>query len=189
MDITKDTKEIVVKVTTQKDSPPGQHQGIFAQVYIPESGEQMLHQIGGTVLRIDAPPPPAANQPAVGRRRNAATGCSTSQDGEEALAAGEAATGTGGEGESSRGGEAVMSACITILRADTWERCRWPSTQSKIASMRHYSTFWNEQADSVCRGRGQCCRCLHEFRSIRIAVRATKDVDLMIRRNGSAHES
>lgn len=61
-DITKDTKEIVVKVTTQKDSPPGNHQGIFAQVYIPESGEQMLHQIGGTVLRIDAPPPakPAA---------------------------------------------------------------------------------------------------------------------------------
>jgi hypothetical protein len=65
MDITKDTKEITVKVTTQKDSPPGQHQGIFAQVYIPESGEQMLHQIGGTVLRIDPPPPPAANKPAV----------------------------------------------------------------------------------------------------------------------------
>ena len=31
--------------------------GIFAQVYIPEQGEQMLHQIGGTVLRIDAPQP------------------------------------------------------------------------------------------------------------------------------------
>lgn len=62
-DVTKDTKEIVVKLTTQKDSPPGQHQGIFAQVYIPEQGEQMLHQIGGTVLRIDAPQPPKANQP------------------------------------------------------------------------------------------------------------------------------
>lgn len=65
MDITKETKEITVKLTTQKDSPPGQHQGIFAQVYIPEQGEQMLHQIGGTVLRIDAPQPakPAAAAP------------------------------------------------------------------------------------------------------------------------------
>ena len=63
-EITKDTQEITVKLTTQKDSPPGQHQGIFAQVYIPENGEQMLHQIGGTVLRIDPPPPPAANKPA-----------------------------------------------------------------------------------------------------------------------------
>lgn len=63
LDITKDTKEVVVKLTTQKDSPPGQHQGIFAQVYIPEQGEQMLHQVGGTVLRIDAPAPPKANQP------------------------------------------------------------------------------------------------------------------------------
>lgn len=64
VDINKDTKEVVVKLTTQKDSPPGQHQGIFAQVYIPEKGEQMLHQVGGTVLRIDAPPPPKPNQPA-----------------------------------------------------------------------------------------------------------------------------
>ena len=63
IDITKDTKEVVVKLTTQKDSPPGNHQGIFAQVYIPEKGEQMLHQVGGTVLRIDAPPP-KPNQPA-----------------------------------------------------------------------------------------------------------------------------
>jgi len=63
LDITKDTKEVIVKLTTQKDSPPGQHQGIFAQVYIPEQGEQMLHQVGGTVLRIDAPQPPKANQP------------------------------------------------------------------------------------------------------------------------------
>jgi hypothetical protein len=63
LDITKDTKEVVVKLTTQKDSPPGNHQGIFAQVYIPEKGEQILHQVGGTALRIDPPPPPKANQP------------------------------------------------------------------------------------------------------------------------------
>lgn len=64
VDITKDTQEVVVKLTTQKDSPPGNHQGIFAQVFIPEQGEQMLHRVGGTVLRIDAPPPPKPNQPA-----------------------------------------------------------------------------------------------------------------------------
>jgi hypothetical protein len=65
MDITKDSKELLVKLTTQKDSPPGQHQGLFAQVIVPEQGETVLHNVGGTVLRIDPPPPPKANQPAV----------------------------------------------------------------------------------------------------------------------------
>jgi hypothetical protein len=60
-DITKDSKEIVVKLTTQKDSPAGQHQGVFAQVIVPEQGENVLHNVGGTVLRIDPPPPPKAN--------------------------------------------------------------------------------------------------------------------------------
>jgi hypothetical protein len=60
-DITKDSKEIVVKITTQKDSPAGQHQGVFAQVIVPEQGENVLHNVGGTVLRIDAPPPPKPN--------------------------------------------------------------------------------------------------------------------------------
>jgi len=59
-EITKDTKELVVKLTTQKDSPPGQHQGVFAQVIVSEQGENVLHNVGGTVLRIDPPPPPKA---------------------------------------------------------------------------------------------------------------------------------
>jgi hypothetical protein len=64
VDLTKDTKELVFKVKTDKGSPPGQHQNIFAQVVLTQNDEPVVLNTGGTVLRIDPPPPPKPNQPA-----------------------------------------------------------------------------------------------------------------------------
>ena len=67
VEITKDTKEIVFKVTVDKASPPGQHRNIFCQVVVTQNGEPILHNVGGTELRIDVPLPPkvvAAPKPA-----------------------------------------------------------------------------------------------------------------------------
>jgi hypothetical protein len=61
--ITKDTKETAFKLTIDKTSPPGQHNNIFCQVFVPLNGETILHNVGGTQLRIDVPLPPKANEP------------------------------------------------------------------------------------------------------------------------------
>jgi hypothetical protein len=58
LDITKDTKELAFKVTVDKTSPPGQHRNIFCQVVITRDGEPIVHNVGGTELRIDVPLPP-----------------------------------------------------------------------------------------------------------------------------------
>src|SRR5205823_8659230 len=60
--ITKDTKEIVFKLALDKTSPPGQHNNIFCQVYLTHNGEMVLHNVGGTQLRIDVPIPPKPNE-------------------------------------------------------------------------------------------------------------------------------
>ncbi len=60
---TKDTKELVFKVTTEKDSPAGKH-GIFGVVTITANGEPVTHNVGGAELRIDVPLPPKPNTPA-----------------------------------------------------------------------------------------------------------------------------
>jgi hypothetical protein len=60
--ITKDTKELSFKLTIDKTSPPGQHNNLFCQVYIPQNGEAVLHNVGGTQLRIDVPIPPKPNE-------------------------------------------------------------------------------------------------------------------------------
>ncbi len=71
MDITKDTKEFAFKVTTAKESPAGTHKNIFCQLVITQNGEPVVHNVGGTELRIDVPLPPkpaavaAAPAPAV----------------------------------------------------------------------------------------------------------------------------
>ena len=62
--ITKDTKDTVFKLTIDKTSPPGQHNNIFCQVFVPLNGETILHNVGGTQLRIDVPLPPRPNEPA-----------------------------------------------------------------------------------------------------------------------------
>jgi hypothetical protein len=63
LDITKDTKELAFKLTLDKTSPPGQHNNLFCQVMIVQNGEPVLHNVGGTQLRIDVPLPPKANEP------------------------------------------------------------------------------------------------------------------------------
>ena len=60
--ITKDTKELAFKLTIDKTSPPGQHNNLFCQVYIPHNGEMVLHNVGGTQLRIDVPIAPKPNE-------------------------------------------------------------------------------------------------------------------------------
>jgi hypothetical protein len=64
--ITKDTKELVFKVKTDKVSPAGTHKTIFCRVTITENGEPIVDQrVGGTHLRIDKPlPPKVAAKPA-----------------------------------------------------------------------------------------------------------------------------
>jgi hypothetical protein len=64
LDITKDTKELAFKLTFDKSSPAGQHNNVFCQVMIVQNGEPVLHNLGGTQLRIDVPLPPKANEPA-----------------------------------------------------------------------------------------------------------------------------
>jgi hypothetical protein len=61
--ITKDSKEVAFKVTLDKTSPAGQHNNVFCQVFVTHNGETVLHNVGGTQLRIDVPLPPTANAP------------------------------------------------------------------------------------------------------------------------------
>jgi hypothetical protein len=63
LEITKDTTELVFKVATDKSSPAGQHKNLFCQVVITQNGEPVLHNVGGTELRIDVPLPPKPNTP------------------------------------------------------------------------------------------------------------------------------
>jgi hypothetical protein len=58
LEITKDTKECAFKVTTVKESPAGTHKNIFCQLVIMQNGEPIVHNVGGTELRIDVPIPP-----------------------------------------------------------------------------------------------------------------------------------
>jgi hypothetical protein len=60
--ITKDSKEVAFKLTIDPTSPPGQHNNVFCQVYVTHNGETVLHNVGGTQLRIDVPIPPKPNE-------------------------------------------------------------------------------------------------------------------------------
>ncbi|HEV3303691.1 MAG TPA: PPC domain-containing protein [Planctomycetaceae bacterium] len=65
MELKKDMKELVFKVSTDKGSPAGTHKNIFCQATIMEHGEPIVHYVGGTELRIDQPlPAPAKPAPA-----------------------------------------------------------------------------------------------------------------------------
>ena len=56
--ITKDTKEIVFRIKTDKVSPAGNHQNLFCQVVVIQDGEPIVHNLGSGQLRIDVPLPP-----------------------------------------------------------------------------------------------------------------------------------
>jgi Bacterial pre-peptidase C-terminal domain len=58
LQISADTKELVFKVKTESDSPPGTHKNIFCQVTVTENEEPIVHaRVGTTELRIDKPLP------------------------------------------------------------------------------------------------------------------------------------
>ena len=48
---------------TEGESPVGTHKNIFCQVVITQNGEPIVHNVGGTELRIDPPPPPTTEPP------------------------------------------------------------------------------------------------------------------------------
>ncbi|MCA9050179.1 MAG: PPC domain-containing protein [Planctomycetaceae bacterium] len=63
LQISGDTKELVFKVKTEGDSPPGTHKNIFCQVIVTENEEPITHaRVGNTELRVDKPlPKPVAS--------------------------------------------------------------------------------------------------------------------------------
>ena len=56
--LTKDTKELIFRIKTDKVSPAGNHQNLFCQVVVTQEGEPILHNLGSGQLRIDVPLPP-----------------------------------------------------------------------------------------------------------------------------------
>jgi hypothetical protein len=64
VDITKETKEFTFKLGIDPTSPAGQHKNIFCQLVLTLNGEPVVHNLGGTELRIDVPLPPKPNEPA-----------------------------------------------------------------------------------------------------------------------------
>ena len=56
--ITKDTKELIFRVKTDKASPAGNHQNLFCQVVVTREGEPIVHNLGSGQIRIDVPIPP-----------------------------------------------------------------------------------------------------------------------------------
>jgi hypothetical protein len=70
-EITKETKELLFKLTTDKASPAGLHRNLFCQVLITKNGEPILANTGYSELRIDVPivktapakPPPGGAKP------------------------------------------------------------------------------------------------------------------------------
>ncbi len=56
--ITKDTKELVFRLKTDKVSPAGNHQNLFCQVIVIQDGEPIVHNLGSGQVRIDVPLPP-----------------------------------------------------------------------------------------------------------------------------------
>jgi len=68
VEVTKDAKEAVFKIATDKASPAGTHRNLFCQVVLTLGGEEVVGNTGSSELRIDvpivrtapAPPPPVA---------------------------------------------------------------------------------------------------------------------------------
>ena len=119
VEITKDTKELAFKLTTDKTSPAGIHRNLFCQVVVVSNGEPIVASTGYSELRIDVPiakkdppkPPPVvvAAKPAASSARQAA--------GKAPDAAGEVAAGTGRarEGRQGRFGHAASEVVISFV--------------------------------------------------------------------------
>lgn len=64
LEFTKETKELIFDVKTDKTSPAGRHRNLFARVTIVQQGESIVSRAGGVELQIDKPlPPPPGKKP------------------------------------------------------------------------------------------------------------------------------
>jgi hypothetical protein len=61
--VTKDTAEFQFLIKAAANAPAGNNQTLFAQILIPENGDNVVHNLGTGRLRIDTPPPPKPNEP------------------------------------------------------------------------------------------------------------------------------
>jgi hypothetical protein len=58
LDVNKETKDLIFKLTTDATSPAGNHNNVFCRVTVVENGEPVIHNLGTGKLRIDTPLPP-----------------------------------------------------------------------------------------------------------------------------------
>jgi Bacterial pre-peptidase C-terminal domain len=61
--LTKDTKEVAFPIKVDATAPAGTHKNIFCQIVVTENGEPVVHNVGGSELRIDVPLPPKKDAP------------------------------------------------------------------------------------------------------------------------------
>ncbi|MCG8583444.1 MAG: PPC domain-containing protein [Pirellulales bacterium] len=57
-EITKDTKQLLVRLTAAADSPVGEHKSLMCHATVTQNGEPILHRMYGASLRINKPLPP-----------------------------------------------------------------------------------------------------------------------------------
>jgi hypothetical protein len=62
--LTKDTKELAFPLKVEPTAPAGTHKNLFCQVVVTENGEPVVHNLGGSELRVDVPLPPKKDAPA-----------------------------------------------------------------------------------------------------------------------------
>jgi hypothetical protein len=60
---TKETKDLVFKISTDMTTPAGNHANLFCRVVVTENGEPVIHNIGTGKLRVDVPLPPKKDVP------------------------------------------------------------------------------------------------------------------------------
>ncbi len=58
LQIAKDTKEIAFPIKVEPTAPAGIHRNLFCQIVVMDNGEPVVHNLGGSELRIDVPLPP-----------------------------------------------------------------------------------------------------------------------------------
>ena len=61
LEINKESKELVFKVKTTKESPAGRHPTLICRAVITENGEPVTHTLGTGELRLNEPLPPKPN--------------------------------------------------------------------------------------------------------------------------------
>lgn len=58
-----DQEELLFTVKAAENTPPGMSKNVFCQVFVPENGDKILHNLGTGRLRVDVPPPPKKDAP------------------------------------------------------------------------------------------------------------------------------